>query len=256
MFDKNIIASDSFECIPLDWDTNYFEVNSARVNLKGEIDNSAKDTITDFCKDYEFITISNEGNYNKNNNWIGTKMNAFLADINIKFTKTANLNIIDAEKNMSKCNMSINNFYPRNDEILDIAKDAFQFSRFFNDCNLPFMKTSNIYLHWTECAFDKPDKYFAVSEINGKVAGYLLFSIHEKQLTSVMELMAVGRSYKGIGIGDTLIKSMDSFIYEKGITQILVGTQLDNIIAARLFLSQGFKYKGCSSIYHLWNNKK
>jgi len=250
MLNKNIEAGNNFKCIPLDWDTNYFGVNSARVNLKGEIDDSAKNIILDFCREYEFITISNEGNYNENNNWIGTKTNAFLADINIKFTKTPNLHVVDAEKQTS-----VSNLYSKNEEILDIAKNAFQFSRFLNDYNLPFMKASNIYLHWTECAFDKPDKYFVVSEIDGKVAGYLLFSIHEKKLTSIMELMAVGKNYKGIGIGDSLIKAMDSFICKKGITQIQVGTQIDNIVAARFYSSQGFKYKGCSSIYHMWNNK-
>ena len=73
----------NYECFFLSWDTDYFGVNSARVNLTGPIDDEGQDRIIDFCKGYEFVTIANMDNAKENNHWIGTRTNSFLVDMNM-----------------------------------------------------------------------------------------------------------------------------------------------------------------------------
>lgn len=229
----------------LEWDTNYFGINSAKVSLKGVVDESGQKEILNFCDNFDFITISNFGNVRENNYWIGNKTNAFLTDINIQFLKvlTNRIKYKDADT-------YIDNYLVRNDQILSIAKTSFTYSRFFNDPMLPREKVERIYHHWTECAFDQENKFFAISEREGNIAGYLLFSITED--TSVIELIAVDKKYQRQNVGRSLMLSMESFVMHRGITKVKVGTQINNISAAQFYSLMGFKYVNCGSIYHLW----
>lgn len=239
------MSNKNFECLPLTWDTNYFGVRSARVNLSGIVDKKGQDEIIEFCKDFDLITISNNDNIKENNHWIGHRTNAFLADINIQFVKTLTMKHSNKDEDTF-----VMNCLSRNDQVVNIAKNSFNYSRFFNDPKLPQVLANNIYAHWTNCAFDKENKYFVISERDGNVAGYILFSIDED--CSVIELIAVEERYKGQKVGKSLILKMESFIMDQGIMKIKVGTQVNNVIAAQFYDAMGFKYVSCGSVYHLW----
>ncbi len=238
------MSSKSYECNSLKWDTDYFGVNSARVNLNGIVSEKNQDEIIKFCKKYDFITISNSNNIKENNYWIGNKTSAFLADLNIQFLK-----VIDKQECQVQDTYVANNFY-RNEQIINIARKSFIYSRFFNDPKLPEEKAKNIYLHWTECAFDQKDKYFVICEKEGNVVGYILFSFKED--SSVIELIAVDEKYQGQKVGKSLINTMESFVIDLGIKKIKVGTQVNNKFAVQFYTAMEFKYVSCDSMYHLW----
>ena len=239
MYEKN------YECKFLEWDTDYFGVKSARVNLLGVVDEKGQEDILSFCKNYDFVTIANFENRNENNLWIGEKTAAFLTDVNIQFVKELN-----SSEQRSDDDTYVKNNLPINNQILNIARKSFRYSRFFNDLNLSESKSRNIYLHWTEGAFQQENNYFVFCEREGNVAGYLLFSSEENCAT--IELIAVDESYQGQGVGKTLIKAMESFVSNKGILKIKVGTQINNIFAAQFYNAMEFKYVSCGSVYHLW----
>lgn len=227
------------------WDTDYFGIDSARVNIFEIINDKQQDDILEFLKKSEFITISNYNNIVENNYWIGSKTDAFLVDVNIQFLK-----ILKKEKKFDCDETLVTNNVKRNEQILSIAKKAFDYSRFFNDPNLPRVKAKNIYHHWTESAFEQDDKYFVIFEQDDNVAGYILFSIDRD--SCVIELIAVDGKYQGIGVGKSMFKSMESFVIEKRISNIKVGTQINNIKATKFYYNMGFEYISCSSVYHLW----
>lgn len=239
------MSSKNYELRLLQWDTDYFGVNSARVNLSGIVDERGQEEIIEFCKGYDFVTISNLDNIKENNQWIGKRTNAFLADINIQFLK-----ILTDKPDYQDEKTYVLNSLPRNEQIVDIAVRSFDFSRFFNDPNLPQEQAKNIYLHWTECAFSQENKYFVISEREGNVAGYILFSTDED--SSVIELIAVDEKYQGQRVGKSLINTMESFVIDQRIKKIQVGTQVNNISAAQFYNATGFKYVSCVSLYHLW----
>lgn len=241
----NKIVNKNFECKPLQWDTDYFGVSSARVNLSGIIYENGQEEIIEFCKNYDFVTISNLDNIKENNHWIGNKTNAFLVDMNIQFLKV----LADKTDNQGENTYVVNNL-SRNEQILDIAKKSFNYSRFFNDPKLPKEQAKNIYLHWTECSFEQENKYFVVSEREGNVAGYILYFFNGD--SSVIELIAVDEKYQGQGVGKSLIHTMQSSVIDQGIKKIKVGTQVNNISAAQFYNAMGFKYVSCGSLYHLW----
>jgi ribosomal protein S18 acetylase RimI-like enzyme len=244
-------SSETFEAYPLDWDTKYFGVRSAKVVLKDSVSEAEQDKILNYCSRFDFVTINNLGNNKENNIWLGKKTKAFLTDMNIQFIKRINKQskILDEFTN-------VYNSFPINEDVLKISQDAFLYSRFFNDPYLPKEKAQNIYVHWTNCAFENSEKYFVITEITNKVVGYLLFSINIKQSFVTIELIAVDKTFRGQNIGKLLIAGLEFFAYEKGIKLIKVGTQTDNVSAVRFYNACGFQYASCNSIYHYWPNKK
>lgn len=242
---RKLLLNKNYELRPLQWDTDYFGVRSARANLSGIIDEQDQKVIIDFCKDYDFVTICNFDNINENNQWIGSRTNAFLADTNIQFLK-----VLEFKPGFQDENTYVVNGLSRNEQILDIARKSFNYSRFFTDPKLSREQAKNIYLHWTECAFCQENKYFVVSEREGNVAGYILFSFNED--ISVIELIAVDEKYQGQRVGKSLIQKMESYVLDHRIQKIKVGTQVNNISAAQFYNALGFKYVSCASMYHLW----
>lgn len=235
----------NYECWQLQWDTDYFRINSARINLLGPVDEKAQNEIISFCNGYEFVTISNNGNVQENNEWIGKRTNAFLADMNIQFLKA----LVDKPDYQNEKSYVVNSL-SRNEQIVEIARKSFNYSRFFNDPKLPQEQAKNIYLHWTECAFGQENKYFVILEREGDIAGYILFSMSGD--SSVIELIAVDEKYQGQRVGKSLIHTMESFVIDQGIKKMKVGTQVNNISAAQFYNAMGFKYISCGSMFHLW----
>ena len=239
------INGKNYDCFPLTWDKDYFKVDSARVNLSGPVNYEGQEEILSFAKDYDFVTLVNLGNLKENNHWIGENTRAFLADVNIQFVKT-----LQDRSKVEDDNTGVENNLSFNQEILDISKESFKYSRFFNDPKLPRKEAENIYLHWAECAFDQEDKYFVISKRQGRIAGYILFSIDGQE--STIELIAVDKEYQGQRVGKSLINKMETFLLDKAINKIKVGTQVNNISAAQFYLKMGFIYVGCGSMYHMW----
>ncbi len=236
---------ENFECVPLSWDTEYFGITCARINLNGIVSLHEQDTIMDFCKNYDFVTIANLNNLAENNYWIGKRTKAFLADMNIQFLK-----ILEDKPNYQDDKTYVVNNLSRNEQIIEIARKSFKYSRFFNDPKLPEEQAKNIYLHWTECALNQDNKCFVVREREGNVAGYILFSINGEN--SVIELIAVDEKYQGQRVGKALIQTLESLVIDRGINKIKVGTQVNNILATQFYKKMGFEYISCGSIYHLW----
>ena len=239
------MSEKKYECKHLQWDTDYFGINSARISLQEPVDEKAQNEIISFCNGYEFITISNNGNLQENNEWIGKRTNAFLADVNIQFSKE----LATSSSYQDKATYVVNN-YPHNERVANIASNSFQYSRFYNDPLLPQQLAKNIYVHWTQSSFSQENKYFILCEKESKIAGYMIFSIREN-IASV-ELIAVDKDYQRQGVGKSLINKLEEFALNKGVKALKVGTQVNNISAIQFYTRTGFKYVGCGSIYHLW----
>lgn len=236
----------SFEFLDLHWDSDYFEVNCAKVILKREISNKEGKEIIRAFDNYDFITIVNNSNNYKNNIWLGGNTTSFLTDINIQFSKKTNNNINHADE------VSIVNNMVGNEEIIQIAGNAFVFSRFYNDPNLNEEKSRELYVNWVRNSFRKEDKYFVISTENKRVTGFILFSYDSVSSQCVIELIAVDKLFTGRHVGSKLMIELENYLAGINIDTIKVGTQIDNIAAANFYSACGFHYIGCSSIYHYW----
>lgn len=232
----------------LDWDSGYFDVKSGRIDLYKEIDESEKRLAIQFMNEFDFVSIHNHSNNSKNNIWIGKETTAFLTDMNIQFLKKPQKN------NWLDPNTVITNKLKYDSEIVESSKKSFTYSRFFNDTNFPCEKSKKIYTKWIESSFDKDNKYFIVTkDNNGNFQGVVLFSISNEK-TAVIELIFILEKYRNEGIGSRLLMSLENFTIQNNIDIINVGTQIDNITAIQFYNKHNFKYKNCTSIYHIWKD--
>ncbi|MDA8227544.1 MAG: GNAT family N-acetyltransferase [Desulfitobacterium hafniense] len=238
---------ESFELTKLDWDTEYFGVRSAKVLLNDVVSREEKEIIKRFMLAYDFITITNIGNRSDNNFWIATETSAFQTDINIQFVKQ-----LPRMPFKETYVTEVYDNYPRNKQIQETASKAFKYSRFFNDPWLPSKKAENLYAQWVENAFDKPGRYFVIAKYHAEIVGFLLFSMDLAALTARIELVAINEDHRGNSVGKSLISKMETVLNQKGILQVNVGTQLDNLYAYSFYTSCGFKLISYSSVYHHW----
>lgn len=278
MSDDNI-SGGRYSCMPLKWDTDYFGISCARVILLGAVGEAEQEEILSFCRSFDFVTLTNLYNCSENNFWIGRRTSAFLADVNIQFIKSIDENAVTLFSKGSfsvggKCRQeeATDGISPRRQEwrleleageivicnsleadlrLLDMAGKAFKYSRFYNDPFLPADLAADIYRQWCRDAFMREDKYFAICYREHEPAAFLLF-VPDPADGCRIELVAVGDKYRGKGIGKALLATCEAFCAGQAIGSIRVGTQADNTAAIRLYLSSGFKYSHCSSIYHLW----
>lgn len=238
-----------FEAYESPWDTDYFGVLSAKAVLKDSVTKQECERLIDFLNIFEFVTITNLGNNSQNNYWLGKNTNTFLVDINIQFEK-------DLEKGSeSKEPAKVHEAYHRDEGVLRLSRDAFKYSRFFNDPNLPSDKARGVYVHWAENAFYKSGRYYSLTKKHGVVNGFLLFSIDSDLSLATIELIAIDKQYRGLDVGATLISGMEGFISHRNIKKIKVGTQANNASAIRFYTSCGYIYTSCNTVYHYWPNR-
>lgn len=244
--DGIFVNSDKYDLVSLNWDTEYFGVKSGKIVLKDTINENNLKNIRKQIKQFEFITITNLNNNNENNKLI-SKLDAFLTDVNVQFKKEIN---IDSKLDIDK-HVKIENNCKENEQMLDIAKNAYKYSRFINDNKLDKTKSKLLYYNWLKNSFNKKDKYIAYYLENKKYLGYCLFHLEDDN-TCVIELIATDNNVHGKGIGSKLLKSVEAFCIDRKILKIQVGTQLDNIVAQNFYVKNGFKINSYNSTYHLW----
>ena len=245
------LSCDEFDAFESTIDTEYFGVVSAKVILKKAcLSIQRQDELLDFLTNFEFITITNIANDPSNNHWLGKRTKAFLADVNIQFGKKATFT---EEKTDDLIMMSDN--FAGSDQIVNIAETSFKYSRFLNDPYLPLDKARQIYGDIAKNSFKKTGRFFATITRAETIAGFLLFSINASNSTSTIELVAIDQNHKGRGIGRSLIRSLESYVHGKGVAEIRVGTQLNNIDAFKFYTTCGFKVRECNSIYHYWPSR-
>lgn len=228
----------------LNWDTDFFGVTCAKATLNKPLTLSEWIELKSKFKGYQFISIMNKNSEPINAQLIGKDTTAFLADVNIQFEKK--LVALDDKPE----NITIHKALEKNDEIIDIAD--FQYSKFIEDPDLAMRGGGKVYKKWLTNAFERPDKFFALSKnVNEKINGFLLFSYADN--ACVIELIAVSKKEPQGGIGSALFKAVEYEATQKGFNNIQVGTQVRNLVAINFYQKVGCKQVECHQVYHLWN---
>lgn len=233
-----------YDFIDLPWDTEYFGIKSGKIVFNAEIELQDLEDIIRKTETYDFITINNLNNTAENNILVGRYTNSFLVDTNIQFEM-----IVGNLK--GKNYFEAINSLEENADVLRIANNSFNFSRFYNDPFLNRSLSKQLYSNWIKNSFNNKDKYFLIAEENNEIYGYLLFSLNNMGFATI-ELISLDKSAQGKGIGSKLLASLIYFAENNNIKKIRVGTQIDNIQAINFYMKKGFNLNSISSIYHFW----
>jgi ribosomal protein S18 acetylase RimI-like enzyme len=235
----------SFDFIELKWDTDFFGINCAKAILYKPLLLDEWNDLKELFKPYQFVSIENRNSEPLNAQLIGKDTKAFLADVNIQFSKK----LID--KYVIPESVTVHRALEHNEQIIDLAE--FYYSKFVEDPELAKRGGSQVYKQWLTNSFGKSDKFFVLSKNEkGDVNGFLLFSYQCNEC--VIELIAVSKNAANEGIGAKLFKAAESDSYGYGCDEIKVGTQVRNLKAVNFYHKVGCKQVGCHQIYHLWKN--
>ena len=241
----NVKSTDSsITFCELRWDTEFFGVTCAKAVLHNAVSQKDWNELKRKFNEYQFVSIENRNSEPSNAQVIGTDIKAFLADVNIQFTKKVEVDCMLPET------VRIFQAMKRDDKILELAN--FSYSKFKEDPELKKRGGTEVYRHWMINSFEKEDKFYAIAkEANGEVNGFLLHSYKGK--TCKVELIAVSVDTTNGGIGTNLFKALEYSANQHGCEAIRVGTQLRNTRAINFYHKIGCKHEGSHQIYHLWN---
>jgi dTDP-4-amino-4,6-dideoxy-D-galactose acyltransferase len=132
----------------------------------------------------------------------------------------------------------------------ELAREAYNTSRFCRDPHFPDSKCVEMYAIWLEkCIKDRSFKTF-VAVLDGELAGYI--SIKNSRTKGEIILFAVRGKLHRHGIGSLLLKKAVSYFKREGYGQISVVTQGINIKALRLYTSQCFSPATIELWFHKW----
>ncbi|MDG5472020.1 GNAT family N-acetyltransferase [Jeotgalibacillus sp. ET6] len=103
------------------------------------------------------------------------------------------------------------------------------------------------YTEWVEKMIDQDRETFIVAEVNGELAGWIVFqSSHRKRLAHTGSLgMMVGAEHRGKGIGKLLLNALLEWAERhEDIKKVSLGVFSDNHRALSLYKKMGFQEEG------------
>lgn len=136
-------------------------------------------------------------------------------------------------------------------ELVELAYKSGAYSRFRLDDKLPIDKFKEMYKLWIKQSIlgTMADAVFG-SYISNELTGFVTIKINGKNGT--IGLVAVDERFRGKGYGSMLMSAVDVFSIKKGLSNIKVATQLENIAACKFYESNGYNTESVEDIYHIW----
>jgi dTDP-4-amino-4,6-dideoxy-D-galactose acyltransferase len=154
-----------------------------------------------------------------------------------------------SNKNESDISVYSHN-YP-NDKLMSLAIQSGEWSRFRTDKNFKPDDYKVLYEEWIEKSVQgEMSDVVLIHESGGRIDGMITFSI--KDNIGIIGLIGVDESARGQGVGTKLINSAINYCLTKGIKQINVATQKQNVAACRFYEKNNFKINNIVNLYHLW----
>ena len=195
--------------------------------------------------------------YKSKNILISVKLNK---KIEKSFLKKNQIKLIEKNltffKNSRKKKVEINHFKNirltniiDKKSVLDIAENSFIKSRFFKDKDIDKTLARKIKRNWVLSFFKKKrGEYLIISELNKKIAGFLLVLKNKKDY--IIDLIAVKKNYQNLGLGTKMIEFLENKVLKQNKVKIYVSTQSDNKDSIKLYTKNKFKLKYKKYVYH------
>lgn len=229
----------------LEWDSDFLNFTVGKIN--GEIIHPPEG------KDIEMLMKENEAKlayYSSPKQLPQTvqqskELDYVLVDRKIVYSKP-----IHSELQIDPSILAIAKDTPDN-KLSKLAIQSGEFSRFNKDERIEQRKFEELYELWMKHSLNKTIAkevlaYHSGSEIAGIV------TLGEKNNRADIGIIAVDHSFRGRGIGRSLMQSAEKHFSNMGYTTIQVVTQADNTPACKLYEACGYSVEKSDFFYHIW----
>lgn len=242
----------SFKIDYLKWDSDFLNLNVGKIYLSSHQLDQIQ-SLNEIALEYNYhllYVFTDESNLIKiteNNNG-----NISLVDRKIVYYLNLHSRVEFLDPRIMKLNKEGDLIQQKND-LYKLAYLSAEYSRFKLDEKLPDITFRRLYSEWVNKSVEgtMADEIFINTEEN-EILGFITLKICAQENRADIGLLAVAPEQRGKKIGMALIEKCISSCIEKGINQLNVPTQLDNIPACNLYNKIGFKKESITNIYHLW----
>ncbi len=138
-------------------------------------------------------------------------------------------------------------------ELYYLAFESGKNSRFLLDKKFNPNHFRMLYKQWIDNSINKKFADDVLVYFEEKTAkGFVTYKVIDT--TATIGLIAVNPNSQGKGIGAKLVQHLENLAFEKGIKQIMIPTQMNNISACNFYSKQGYAIKSKTYIKHYWKN--
>jgi len=229
----------------LSWDSEFFGKKIGKINCCTSDEMEFAKLLTEAQETgYQLLYIFDQDSLYFDQHILDT-YNGRLVDTKVVYSLT--INDLELKETIAKEYNSQN----LTDEFETLAYLSGNLSRFRLDKGFDPHDFYRLYKIWMTKSLSKEiaDKVFVVSE-NEKIAGMVTLKINNE--IGTIGLFAVSESVQGRGYGKNLINACSNELISKGIFQIEVPTQMENLKACSFYEKCGFNIKSITNIYHFW----
>jgi dTDP-4-amino-4,6-dideoxy-D-galactose acyltransferase len=132
-----------------------------------------------------------------------------------------------------------------------IARERFQFTRFFADPHFPRDRAGELYVMWLQRGMSTPARRTLVSQHG---AGFIICHFDREADVGTIELIGVAERASAQGLGDALVRGADHEFAAAGLARAQVVTQGRNVAAQRLYQRHGYRTTSVGLWLHRWRD--
>jgi dTDP-4-amino-4,6-dideoxy-D-galactose acyltransferase len=225
---------------PLEWDTEHLGIPTAKItSITPEILAEAKQAGIKLI----YLVLPQE---KKIAIALAQSLGGILVDHKVTY-------LIDLKKISLTPDPSVKSYTEKkpSDDLINLAYESGNFSRFQNDPNLTEQQFKNIYKTWITNSVNHTfaDDVLGIVE-NNKLLG--MVTVGEKNNRGDIGLLAVSEKARGKKIGTRLVNAALHYFIQKNYSQSQVVTQQENIPACKLYEKCGYHVEKIEYFFHFW----
>jgi dTDP-4-amino-4,6-dideoxy-D-galactose acyltransferase len=140
-------------------------------------------------------------------------------------------------------------------DIYELAFESGKFSRFSLDRHFGDGLFQKLYKAWIDNSLNRKlaDAVLLYVE-NDLVWGFVTYRKHSNY--AHIGLIAADPRFQGKGIGTMLLAKAEQLLFEEGIRELRIPTQLANIAACSFYTKNGYTISETTHLKHYWNAQK
>lgn len=239
-------------CKFLDWDSDFFNLRIGRI-LESRLTPSSFDSIQAWSSENEIDCLYYVADADDIQS-IRLAEDQGFRNVEIRITYEYSLHDWNPDTRIRR-NPDVNLRTARSGDIpalVEMSTDSFKDSRWYFDSNFPEEKVRQYYPVWIKNSVDGYADFVLVAELDGNVSGYISGNRAGEASPGSLEIMAVRRDARGLGIGHELFSGGLDWLVRNGTKDILTNTQGRNITTNRMLIRLGLNIEKVQIFYHKW----
>ena len=235
----------------LDWDTEFFGVRIARI-LPRRLDRESLGNVLEnlWSAEVDLVYWASDPS-DPESSAAASLYGGLLVDTRCVFSM--NMTLIPRSKTFKHCVGDYDGPLECESELEMIAVDCGKYSRFRSDPRISEERCTELYKAWIR------------NSVSRSFADNVIVTRHEREITGLVAVLAragvgtigllgVGESFRGQGIGGTLVSAALTWFQAQGCSTASVVTQFRNHAACKLYESNGFTMERTDHYYHFWRS--